>query len=243
MSRTGLVLLFVIVLPIATAVLAPARLVLPYLGGVAVTTAEGTVWASTLRGVAVREDVVPGGMALGDVTFGLSPLALLTGHAKTPIAASGGALEGQGTLSVGIGGDLEVSGVEASLLLDSLPLMVPLRGRIDITDGHLSMEGRKCTSGRGDVRVAAAPRGISLPSSVSDTLTGSLTCADGDIVMVLVPRAGTVGPFVELRAHPAGRWTAVVGAEPASEEDRQMLALLGFARQNGRMVLEQTGTW
>jgi general secretion pathway protein N len=104
----------------------PASWVVPRSGVIACASPDGTLWSGSCGGLSVER------LALGDLTWDLAPLRLLTGTLAAHVAASG-PVTGSADVAYGVGGSLTLRNVVTDFKLDprQIPHLPPqLRGNV-----------------------------------------------------------------------------------------------------------------
>lgn len=112
-TRRGLLLVALFTLAVALIVTFPARVAYRWVapGGVAVSGIQGTAWRGRADAISVN------GVYVGDVSWQIKPLRLLTGQASYFVKGSPASGFVEGNVGVKIGGKLVVSELAASLPL------------------------------------------------------------------------------------------------------------------------------
>ena len=143
--RKRLVAVGVFAFLIATIAIAPASLITPLLNASAANIqyqeVRGTIWNGEIRHVST------GDIYLGNLSFKLRPLALLTGGASADIKAQDGAAIGAGRISVNlISQRLSLSNVNAAFNLSAVRRYslfgIPYQGRVEMRQTNLSLSGQ-----------------------------------------------------------------------------------------------------
>lgn len=233
--RTGRAVLFGVMLVVALLAFLPMRLVLGAAGvgevGLTARAAEGSLWAGRLR------DARAGGLDLGDLDAGVSPLALLLGRARIALASpeqgAARSLKGVVTISrhsAGIG-SLSVS-LPAAGLFPPLPVT-----QLDTDDVAVRFRDGGCDRAEGRVRATLAGTIAGVP--LSGVMAGTARCDGRALLLPLATAAGT--ERADLRLQPGGRYTADLTMRPADRATATKLAALGFAQGGGGYRLSIDG--
>lgn len=201
--------------------LLPARLALPA-PPLAASAVRGSLWQAELA------DAQAGGLALGNISLGVQPLALLQGRLQWQMA---GGVSGSLWRSVAAQGADGLTGRITGAALPGLPIR-----SLDVAGLALALDGTGgCQSAAGQV---TASLGTAIAGQA--TLMGSPRC---DGTALLLPLASADGRLrLDLTVQP-GRWqarTSISGASPA-----EMLALTaaGFRPDGAALGRTETGPW
>lgn len=201
--------------------LLPARLALPA-PPLAASAVRGSLWQAELA------DAQAGGLALGTISLGVQPLALLQGRLQWQMA---GGVSGSLWRSATAQGADGLTGRITGAALPGLPIR-----SLDLAGLALALDGTgSCQSAAGQV---TASLGTAIAGQA--TLMGSPRC---DGAALLLPLASADGRLrLDLTVQP-GRWqarTSISGASPA-----EMLALTaaGFRPDGAALGRTETGPW
>lgn len=105
----------------------PASWVVPRTGIVACASPDGSVWSGSCSGLSVER------FALGDLSWDVAPLRLLTGTLAAHVVLAHGPVTGSADVACGLGGTVTVQNLAADLKLDprQLPYVPPqMRGSV-----------------------------------------------------------------------------------------------------------------
>lgn len=219
MSNGRLALVFGVLTLLFLAALLPLRLVLSG-NGITARQATGTLWDGELRAAALR------GVALGDVSLGLSPLPLLVGQRRIDFATSG--LSGRVTTGGGRIAAEGVSGVALPGQLGGLPV-----ARINFADFAAVFQDDRCITASGSLTLD--PGG---PLAALGGFSGSPRC-DGD--RLLLPLQGQ-GGRLDLHLAADGGYSASLALEAVEPAARTGLLASGFQPTPTGLVLMLAGT-
>lgn len=232
---------------VATVVLsAPLSIVSSFLDferqGVAYSGAEGTIWNGRFSDLTVR------GAPLGDVSFRLSPLSVLTAAPDVSFDAKGGAVIGGGRLIAGPGRKLRLQDVSADIRLGLVaPRGVfgePARGvaKVDIERIEFS-RARGCAAAEGDLwtDVLDAPaKRFDLPAM---PMAGALSC-EGDRLLVALSGANDrAAADVTLAVDRDLAYEITATARPMEQGLAAALRGFGFEDDNGALTYGSAGVF
>lgn len=199
---------------------------------VAYSKIEGTIWKGSVEHLSVN------GVPLGKVDFRVSPLSLLSLSPRVAFNARDGAVLGRGTVSVGAGSRLAISGLNARVDLGAAAssgvLGQPTQGFAEITiDEFVFTRKGGCRKAAGsvwtDVLNAPAKR-YDLPEL---PLSGTLRCEDGASIVELSGENARAGADLVVRVLPNLTYEITATARPAEAEVASALRYFGFEDQNG----------
>lgn len=227
---------------IEAARLAPSHLWAAALGfersGVSYVEASGTIWRGEFHGVAAQ------GKRLGDLTFRVAPLSLLTTQPAAFLSLSGGAVEGSVRASLaGARVMLSASQVEVDLgAIGRFALLgVPLDGELVLKDLSLAVSRKGCLRAAGAVSTDLAAAVVQRWGGRPAPLQGGLSCNDGRLAVALDGGDSTT-PI---------RVTASIGADRSYQIEASIagadasltaaLRALGFAQDGEEFVLAEFG--
>jgi hypothetical protein len=219
--------------------------------GAACARISGTLWSGACAGLTEL------GAPIGDLTWELHPLRLLTASLSADVALSRGEGTARARIDIGPSGTVTARGVQASFPLDRalLPALPPgmqgsaqadipflrcrglrllgIRGRIDVrglTDGR----GEPLGSYRLSFPASSAP-GASTPGAGSGGPVGRLTDLGGPF---------SVDGTVRLTSEPGYVVEAEVAARPGAPPDlANAVRYLGSPDPSGRRPLTLSGTF
>jgi general secretion pathway protein N len=131
-SRFRFVIIGLITLTVGLLLLFPARVAYQWFAppGIALSGIDGTIW----RGMAREGDV--GGLYLRNVGWRVQPLKLFTGKIGYAVEADAASGFVDGGVAIGLGGSAELTGLTASLSLQSLQQKVGMPG----LDGTVNLQ-------------------------------------------------------------------------------------------------------
>ncbi|MEQ1931266.1 MAG: type II secretion system protein N, partial [Parvularculaceae bacterium] len=220
--------------------MAPASLAAALFGSVELTVAKatGTIWDGKLV------DARLGGVALGDVTFSVKGLSLLTGGATAAIRLEGGAATGAGRVRATFGG---ISLTDAHFEFDLGAarryafMGAPLEGKLRGAVRELRVTKAGCVAADVDLwtDVLAAP--ARRLSGAPMDLTGGASCADGSLISTLSGDSADGSARLKLAIAPDMTYTLDATAEPARAELGEALRAFGFSQGEGAMSIAMSG--
>jgi general secretion pathway protein N len=185
--------------------------------GLSAASASGTVWRGELR------DAVFGGVRLGNVQMGVSPLSLLTARVRLGFRSEGV----RGALRLGPG-RIELLDIDGVLPLGALAPQAGLDARLGLTDFSLDLRRAACQRAGGEVSLDQIRlSGLELPGLV---LTGAAACAGKDLMVPLRGQAEGVDVQADLRTTPAGAYEARLTLRTTRPEVEAALAAAGYRR-------------
>jgi general secretion pathway protein N len=173
----------------------PMRLVLGWAGaGISAREASGTAWSGSLK------EARAGAAILGDLDARLAPLPLLLGRARLEIERSSAAPDR-------LSGALVVS--RNMRATESLTGMVPIDAQLaglpveSLSLNDMTVRFRDGQCDRAEGMVTASLSGSTLGAASPASVSGSVRCDRGDL---LIPLAGGAGSGVALRVAGNGRY-------------------------------------
>jgi general secretion pathway protein N len=185
--------------------------------GLSAASVSGTVWRGRLR------DAALGGIRLGDVQMGVSPLSLLAARVRLGFRSD----SVSGALRLGPGA-LELLDIDGVLPLAALAPQSGLSGRVGLQGFDLDLRRSACRRAGGEVRLDQIRlAGLELPGLV---LTGTAACAGKDLVVPLRGQAEGVDVQADLRATPAGAYAVGLTLRTTRPEVEAALAASGYRR-------------
>ena len=183
--------------------------------------ARGLIWKGEIRRAAL------GSLTLGDVSVALDPLALLTGHTKVAIRASGGDAKGAGRIAL-TAGSPGVERFTGSLPLSALGLSGSLTGELAARDVTAKFADGACREAEGDI--TAVVQGL---GSNPVALQGRPVCQGA---VLALPLAGAVeGMALDLvvRLQADGRYRLEATVRTTDPALGAILAAEGFTSAPG----------
>ena len=224
---TRRLVLFAALFAVALLVTLPLRLVLGSVdGALSAREASGSAWSGSLKEARL------GPASLGDLSAGLSPLALLTGQARIEVERPSGASDRfAGAFATGarwqsaenVTGTIPVGG-----LFGPLPI-----ASIELTDVTVRFRDDACDRAEGLVRATLSDdaAGLPLPASVS----GAARCDRGALLLPLA--SGSGGEGVSLRVFGDGRYSAELRMQATEPAIVARLTGAGFTTGPGGYVM------
>lgn len=221
---------------------APAALAAALLGGeragLTVAKTSGTFWNGKLQDARLR------GVALGDVSFSVRGLSLLTGAVAVDLRLEGGAATGSGRARASFGG---LSVTDATFEFDLATarryafLGAPLEGRLRGVVREMKIAKGGCTAADIDLwtDVLAAParrmRGAGMD------LAGGASCADGSLIATLAGASGDGSVRLRLAVAPDMTYALDATAVPARADLGEALRAFGFTQSENGMTMAMSG--
>jgi general secretion pathway protein N len=201
---------------------------------------DGSVWSGTCNGIVVQH------VALGDLTWDLEPVRLLTGALAAHVTLAHGPIRVRGDVALGLGGHLTLRDLTADLPIDhgAMP-QVPrnLSGTLHVDLALARIEKGAITELQGrleahdlvDKRGRSTPLGSYALTFPGPDLTGQLQDLGGPLAV-----SGTV----RLTRGPGYVIDGLVAARPgAPPEIVNNLQYLGSPDAQGRRPFSQQGTF
>lgn len=218
-------------------------LVHEHLGAIQPARLEGSAWSGRAAGLRV------GAAPLGDLSWSLSPLGLLTGRLGFDLALAGEGLQADGRLGVSWKGlPRQVQDLKGRIAAEHLTRLagmagVELRGTVAFELDQLTLERGRVTGATGRLRWdgAALHRPLSAPLG---TLEATLENRDGQVVAQVADQNGPVGVDGTLVLGPDGRYqfrAALTPTERADPQLAQALAMLGRKDAQGTIQVAYSG--
>ena len=219
----------------------PASWVVPAGGtaGFTCTSVDGSVWSGACNGIAVRR------IALGDLTWDLKPLQLLTGALAADLTLAHGPVSLRGQVALGLGGRLTLRDLVADLPIDQRTLPQAPRDLIgalhmDLALARIEKGAITQLKGRLEAHDLIESHGRSTPlgsyalTFPGENLTGQLQDLGGPLAV-----SGTV----RLTPGPGYAVEGLVAARPdAPPELANNLLYLGSPDSLGRRPFSLAGT-
>lgn len=220
---------------------APASTLLQPLraSGLSYASAKGTVWNGVIEGAVFDRT------AFGTISFRAPPLGFLSGRLVVVASATGGAIEGGGRFSVGLGGDVHATGVDANVELGRFRrygfMGAPLEGNARISVERLVISASGCRTAVGTVWTNALKGPAKRLGGSAFDLSGAARCDDKDLVVDLAGEGEEGGANLELRLKPGFVYALAASAAPRRTEVEQALVIFGFERGERALTYESTG--
>lgn len=211
---------------VALVALFPLRLAIGLFGladeGLSAREVTGPVWWGAAG------EARYGGVALGDVSAGLSPVQLFVGRARVDVAGREGtaneSLRGAFSFSRSISGIDDVSGtLPAGDAFAPLPVTA-----ITLDDVSVRFSDGRCERAEG--RITASIDATIPQLNLPPTLSGNARCQAGALFVPLASTAQAESITISIEAD--GKYRAVLTVRPADPAAATALAGAGF-RQNG----------
>ncbi len=224
--------------------IAPASLITPILNANAATIqyqeVRGTVWKGEIRGVST------GDVYLGNITFKVRPLALLTAAAAADIIAQDGAAIGSGRLSVSlITRRLAVADANFAFNLSAVRRYslfgIPYQGRIEARRASFVWSRSGCQSAAGEIRTDVLDASSRALVGESLLLAGPAACDAGQVLVTL--RGGNREGETEIKIaiDPAMTYRVVASVDLGRADLENNLRRLGFEDGDGVLVYDAIG--
>jgi len=201
-------------------------------------SAEGTVWDGAVEGAVVN------GTPMGDISFRVRPLALLTGRLAADIDVRGGAVTGRGSAGAGFGGYFLQ---DADLAIDLGAVRrygfmgAPLEGRARAKIDRLALSGKGCRAAAATIWTDALNAPARRLNGEGFDLDGEARCDGRDLVVDLSGQGAEGGGRLAMRLKPGLTYTLEASAQPVRAELEEALVYMGFQRENGVLTYASTG--
>ncbi|MEO7169839.1 MAG: type II secretion system protein N [Sphingomonas sp.] len=232
--KTGPRAFFGAVFVVALIALLPLRLAMGWfdLGDTGLTARQvsGSIWYGTLREASF------GGVALGDLRAGLSPIQLLVGRARIDLAGPGRGSARPFRGAIGVSRhSFGVDDLTATLPAGAVFAPVPVSA-LEFDDVSVRFQDGNCEKAEG--RVRATISGDLAGINLGQGMTGAARCDAGALLLPLASQAGT--ETVALRLWATGRFRGELTVQPGDPAAIEKLVLSGFqATPNGyRLSIE-----
>ena len=220
----------------------PASWVVPRSGALACEGPDGSVWNGSCSNLSVER------FALGELTWEVTPLRLLTGELAAHVALAHGPLTGSADIARGLGGSLTLHNLSADLRLDprQIPRTPPqLRGALHTELSLVRIEHGRLAEIRGRVEahdLTQRTGRVTPLGSYAVTFPGGGTEPTGTLEDLGGPLA--VRGTLRLTGQPGYVLDGVVAArESAAPELAQDLQFLGSPDASGRRPFSIAGTF
>lgn len=190
-TLTALFCALVMILLLAMAPLSLALGARPQAAGLSAAAVTGTVWRGRMSDAAI------GGVRLGDLQVGVSPLSLLL--ARVSLGFQGQTVRGELVLRPR---HTRLIKVDADLPLTALLAGGGVNGRASLRDFDLDLLGGRCERAGGAVSLDQLSLGaLELPGLM---LSGAPSCGGEDLVIPMSGQADGVDVAADLRVSPQG---------------------------------------
>jgi len=181
-----------------------------------------------------------------DIQFKLSFWSLFRLQPEANIRSAGGAVTGQGRVSIGAGGYIKLTGLDADISLSSVaPRGVfgePATGRATIAIERLEFSRRRgCVRAAGEIwtNVLDAPaQRFSLPKL---PMSGTVGCDNEQLVMSLEGQNARAGANVLVKVDKSFTYEIIATASPVEENIASALRVFGFEDDNGGLTYGSAG--
>ena len=241
MSNRLLATVFVCCLIVVVIATLPLSFVLRMLDlpaqGLSYSRASGTFWNGAVDGLSWR------GNDLGGAKIALRPLALLRGRLGADVTLDGsGVVTGGGYAAMTPWG-LIVDDLALSAEIASLPLLLPLSGKISVEIAHADVRAGGCRQIEGAAKTDALmnrPAGLAWQGP---ELAGPMECRGGAVVIPLKGGADSQAIAVVMTLGADGSFGIRVEARAPDSAVASVLSAIGFVETDGVMTLTQHGRW
>lgn len=229
---------------IAAVAIAPASLVTPVLNASAANIqyqeVRGTVWNGEIRNVST------GDVYLGNITFKVRLLALLTGGASADITAQDGAAIGAGRISVNlITRRLAVSNANFAFNLSAVRRYslfgIPYQGRVEARQTSLVLSRSGCQSASGEVWTDVLDASSRTLVGESLLLAGPAACDAGQIIVTLRGGNREGDAEIMIAIDPAMTYRVMASVDLGRADLENNLRRLGFEDGDGVLVYDAIG--
>lgn len=230
---TGPAALFGAALAIALILFLPLRLALGWAGlgdvGLSARAASGSIWWGSLS------EARFGGVRLGDLKAGLSPLQLLAGRAQVSLEARDATRTLHGAIGVSRHG-FGIDHATATLAGDSVFAPLPVAA-LELDDVSVRFQDGECRRAEGRVRATLGGDlgGIGLAQGMS----GTARCEGGALLLPLTSQSASES--IALRLWSSGRYRAELSVQPTDPAAAAALVLNGFQQSGQGYVLAVEG--
>jgi hypothetical protein len=205
--------------------------------GLSYSLASGTVWNGAVSGLSWR------GNDLGGAKIALHPLAMLRGRLGADVTLDGsGVVTGGGYAAMTPWG-LIVDDLSLSAEIASLPLLLPMSGKISVEIAHADVRAGGCSQIEGAARTDALmnrPAGLAWQGP---ELAGPIECRGGAIVVPLKGGAESQAIAVAMTLGADGTFGIRIEARAPDSAVASVLSAIGFVETDGVMTLTQHGRW
>ena len=200
---------------------------------------SGTIWHGEIKNAAYR------GANIGDITFTTSAARLAMLSLRSHLTAAGGAIDGEGDITISITGTMKIDHAFADIQLPKVTtatvLGQPVVGIARLNIDTVTLQNMKCRNASGDVwtnvlnATTKRMRGYSFP------LAGPVTC-DGDDVLVRLAGGSEDGKMeITLRLKPDRTYEVETIAMPEQQDVSSALKAFGFEDANGALTHRSSG--
>ncbi|MEO1136184.1 MAG: type II secretion system protein N [Pseudomonadota bacterium] len=203
---------------------------------------SGTVWNGNVSDASIA------GAPLGAVSFEVSPWSLLGFSPQIALSMQGGAIAGEGRVTVGPGRKLSLKDSSADIEVAAIaPRGVfgePAFGLAKLEIRDLSVNNNVgCISADGsiwtDVLDAPAKR-FNLPAL---PMAGAITCDRGELLVTLFGENARARADITLRIDRTLAYEITATARPAEESVASALRVFGFEDENGALTYGSVGVF
>ena len=205
--------------------------------GLSYSRASGTVWNGAVSGLSWR------GNDLGGAKIALRPPAMLRGRLGADVTLDGsGVVTGGGYAAMTPWG-LIVDDLSLSAEIASLPLLLPMSGKISVEIAHADVRAGGCSQIEGAARTDALmnrPAGLAWQGP---ELAGPIECRGGAIVVPLKGGAESQAIAVAMTLGADGTFGIRIEARAPDSAVASVLSAIGFVETDGVMTLTQHGRW
>ncbi len=213
------------------------------LGAIQPARVEGSAWSGRAPGLRL------GAAPLGDLSWSLSPLDLLTGRLDFDFALAGEGLQADGRLGLSWKGTpQEVQRLSGRIAAEHLTRLaglagVELRGTLAFELDQITLDQGRVTGATGRLRWDGAALNRPLSAALG-TLEATLENQDGRVVARIADRDGPVGVDGTIVLDPDGRYQLRAALTPTERADPQLaqaLAMLGRKDAQGTIQVVYSG--
>lgn len=205
--------------------------------GLSYARVTGSIWNGHIEGLVWR------GNDLGAVQVSLRPLALLTGGLGLRLEFDGsGLVAGSGDVVATFGG-VRLRDLSLSADLGTLPILLPLSGRVTLDLARVDMGTSGCRRAEGSIKTDALvnnPAGLSWRGPM---LAGTVACEGDRLVIPLKGATDAENVAVAVTLVPDGTFGIKIDARTPNQAVVGALSAIGFVEDDGVMTLTQRGRW
>jgi len=201
-------------------------------------TVRGTVWRGEFS------DVVYNHILIGDVSYRVEPLRLLTGRIVADAASREGALLARGEIALSPS-SIEIRDAAAEFNLGSIRQYTffgaRYQGTARIRARSLMLSRRGCRADEAKVSTDALDALARQWSAAPFPLAGDIRCEGGRLNLALAGENGGGGARIEASVAPDLSYALTLVAEPKRADLSEALRIFGFEGDNARLSYRAAG--
>ena len=224
--------------------LAPASILAPILkatgADIQYQEISGTIWRGSFNGVSTGE------VYLGDVSFQLRPMALLTGAVSADVTAQDGAALGAGRIKLGLlPRQMMISNVNVAFDLSTVRRYtlfgIPYQGRVEARDATVVWSPDGCTQAQGNIWTDVLDATSKTLVNESLLLAGPASCENG-LMQITLKGANRQGETeIKIAIDPAMTYRVMASVDLGRADLENNLRQFGFEDDDGVMVFDVVG--